>query len=55
MADWQSNIAYMRNQISMRCAVIGGKLDSCLDINPQELKLNVSPPGIGVITLDGNS
>ncbi|MBK7762187.1 MAG: CotH kinase family protein [Bacteroidetes bacterium] len=54
MADWQSNIAYMRNQISMRCAVIGGKLDSCLDINPQELKLNVSPPGIGVITLDGS-
>lgn len=54
MTDWQNNIAYMRNQISMRCAVIGGKLDSCLDINPQLLKLNVSPPGTGVITLDGS-
>lgn len=53
MADWQSNITYMRNQISSRCAVITTKIDSCLNINPQELALNVSPPNSGVISLDG--
>lgn len=54
LADWNDNILYMRNQIAMRCQVVGQKLDSCMDLNPQLLKLNVVPAGAGVITLDGS-
>lgn len=53
VTDWNNNITYMRNQISNRCQVIGTKLDSCMDLNPQVLKLNVSPSGAGVIAMDG--
>jgi gliding motility-associated-like protein len=55
MAGWQANCTAMRTFITNRCAVIGTKLDSCLDLNPQELKLNVSPPGSGTIALDGST
>jgi gliding motility-associated-like protein len=55
MADWQGNIAYARNQIAMRCAVISGKLDTCLNLYPQELILNVDPPNSGTIALDGST
>jgi gliding motility-associated-like protein len=54
MAGWQANCAQMRTYIQNRCAVIGQKLDSCLDLNPQELKLNVVPSGVGTIALDGS-
>ena len=53
MAGWQTNCAQMRTFITSRCAVIGEKLDSCLDLNPQQLKLNVQPAGVGNIALDG--
>jgi hypothetical protein len=55
LAGWQANCDSMRSFIINRCAVIGTKLDSCLDLNPQELKLNVSPPGSGTIALNGNT
>jgi gliding motility-associated-like protein len=54
LANWQANCASMRTFLVNRCAVIGTKLDSCLDLNPQELKLNVSPPGSGTVALDGS-
>ncbi len=54
MADWQANCTQMRTYIINRCGVIGQKLDSCLDLNPQELKLNVSPSGVGNVALDGD-
>jgi gliding motility-associated-like protein len=54
MANWQANCAQMRTYIVNRCAVIEQKLDSCLDLNPQELKLNVVPSGVGNIALDGS-
>ncbi|HOZ52109.1 MAG TPA: CotH kinase family protein, partial [Chitinophagaceae bacterium] len=53
MADWQNNIAYMRNQITNRCLVVTGKIDSCYDLNPITLSLNVMPPNSGTIELDG--
>jgi gliding motility-associated-like protein len=53
MAGWQASCASMRTFITSRCAVIGGKLDTCLDLNPQRLQLNVMPPGSGTIALDG--
>ncbi|MBL7765705.1 MAG: CotH kinase family protein [Chitinophagaceae bacterium] len=54
MAGWQANCTQMRTFLQNRCAVIGTKLDSCMDLNPQQLKLNVSPPNSGTITLDGS-
>ncbi|MCC7028684.1 MAG: CotH kinase family protein [Chitinophagaceae bacterium] len=54
MADWQANCTQMRTYITNRCAVIEGKLDTCLDLNPQQLKLNVVPAGVGNIALDNN-
>lgn len=53
-ADWTTNWNYLRSQIQSRCTMIGGKLDSCMDLNPQTLKLNVSPTNAGNIALDGN-
>lgn len=54
LANWQANVDSVRAFIKARCAVISSKLDTCLDLNPQELKLNVSPPGSGTIALDGD-
>ena len=54
LTDWNNNCDYMRSQISNRCAIIGTKLDSCMDLNPQQLKLNVMPPNSGTIALDGS-
>ncbi|MBP6623799.1 MAG: CotH kinase family protein [Chitinophagaceae bacterium] len=55
VTDWDNNIQYMRNQIAMRCQVVGGKLDSCFGLDPQMLKLNVFPTGSGTIALDGTT
>lgn len=54
LAGWQSNCTQARNFIINRCAVINGKLDTCLDLDPQMLKLNVEPPGVGNIAIDGS-
>lgn len=53
MADWESNVAYMRNQIVNRCAVVTGKIDTCYGLDPQNLSLNVVPTNSGNIQLDG--
>jgi len=50
---WQANIQYMRGQILGRCQVIAQKLDSCMDLNPQQLALNVVPAGAGTIKMGG--
>ncbi len=55
MADWNLNVVEMRTFLQNRCAVIGQKLDSCLQLNPQNLKLNVSPPNSGTIALDNET
>jgi gliding motility-associated-like protein len=54
LANWQANVDSVRSFLQARCTVINSKLDTCLDLNPQELKLNVSPPGSGTIALDGD-
>ncbi len=53
-ADWQTNVAQSRSFLVSRCGVIGQKLDSCMSLNPQRLKLNVSPTNSGIIALDGS-
>lgn len=52
MAQWQANVAHMRQQLEHRCLVLSQKLDSCMDFNPQRLKVNVYPPGAGTVQLD---
>ncbi len=54
-ATWQNNIQYMRNQILGRCQVIAQKLDSCMDLNPQEIAFNVFPANGGTIQMNGNT
>jgi gliding motility-associated-like protein len=51
--DWQTQCAGMRTFISTRCAFIAAALDTCLELYPQKLKLNVSPANVGNIKLDG--
>jgi gliding motility-associated-like protein len=55
MAGWQKNIDSMQAQITGRCQVIAASLadTSCFGLNPQKLKLNVSPIGKGTIDLNG--
>lgn len=52
MAEWEANVAHMRQQLEHRCTVLSQKLDSCMDLNPQRLKVNVSPAGAGTVQLD---
>lgn len=52
--QWQANVLYARNQIVGRCAVITGKIDSCLDLQMRNLKWAVYPPNIGEIDMDGS-
>lgn len=54
LADWQANVAVARTFITNRCAVISQKLDSCMQLKPRELKLNVSPANSGIVALDGS-
>ncbi len=51
-ADWQANCTAMRAWITQRCAVIGPALDTCLELNPVQLKLNVFPANAGNIKLN---
>lgn len=53
-ANWQANVASMRSFLQSRCAVIAQKLDSCMQLNPQPLKLNVFPANSGTIAMDGS-
>jgi gliding motility-associated-like protein len=53
ITDWNTQVDTMRSWLQQRCAFILQGLDTCYDINPQELKLNVMPVGKGQITLDG--
>lgn len=52
MTQWQANVTHMRQQLEHRCLVMSQKLDSCMDLNPQRLKVNVSPAGAGTVQLD---
>lgn len=52
LANWNTNVAAMRTWITSRCGFIAAALDTCLDLNPQLLKLNVSPPNSGNIRMD---
>lgn len=56
IANWNTNVTAMRNWIISRCNVIGAALadSGCLDLNTQTLKLNVSPPNSGVVSLNGS-
>lgn len=54
-AQWQNNVQYARNQIVGRCAVITGKIDTCLDLQMRNLKWNVFPANIGKIELDAST
>jgi len=50
--QWQANVAHMRQQLEYRCLAMAQKLDSCMDFNPQRLKVNVVPAGAGTVQLD---
>ncbi|MBL7774124.1 MAG: CotH kinase family protein [Chitinophagaceae bacterium] len=53
MADFNQQVDSMRSWLLQRCSFIAQGIDTCYDLNPQLLKLNVSPPNTGVIALDG--
>ncbi len=54
-STWQSNLAFLRTQILGRCQVIAQKLDSCMQLNPQKLFLNVQPAGSGTVSINGTT
>jgi gliding motility-associated-like protein len=56
IAGWNAEIAHLQAQITGRCNFIAGALadTNCFGLNPQVLKLNVDPPNIGNITLNGD-
>ncbi len=53
--DWQTNVTDIRTWITTRCSVMGQKLDSCMDLNPQRLVVNAYPPGVAEVALDGKT
>lgn len=54
-ATWQSNVQLARSFIMSRCQVIAQKLDSCMDLNPQQISFNVMPPNSGTIAMNGST
>jgi gliding motility-associated-like protein len=52
-AQWQANILTARQFLIDRCALIQGKLDTCLDLQMANLKWAVSPAGVGDIDMNG--
>ena len=53
--QWQTNVNTFRNNLLGRCAVIVAGLDTCLDLKPQYLSVNVQPAGAGSVKLDANT
>jgi len=53
-AGWKANVQEVRDFVNLRCAVIGDKLDSCMELKPVKLQLNVEPPNTGIVSLDGS-
>ena len=54
LAQWQANILTSRQFIVDRCALIAGKIDTCLDLQMANLKWAVSPVGVGEIDMDSD-
>lgn len=56
MAQWQSNIQYMKDQITGRCAVINTGITDCYNVTgPFPVVVEVSPAGSGNVVLNGNN
>ncbi len=54
-SQWQTNVLYLRNQISGRCAVYNNAFDSCYSVTgPFHLAVDVYPPNAGTVTI-GNT
>jgi gliding motility-associated-like protein len=54
-SQWQTNVQYLRNQISGRCAVYNQAFDTCYTVNgPYHLAVDVYPHGAGTVTI-GNT
>jgi gliding motility-associated-like protein len=50
--QWQQNVQYLRNQISGRCAVFSGGVDSCYNVTgPYPVVVNVSPACAGTVNV----
>lgn len=49
---WLNNVQFVRNQIIGRCSVIAQKLDSCMDLNPQQIAFTVVPDTAGTIAMN---
>ncbi len=52
---WLNNVNYLKNQIWGRCGIIAEALDSCMDLYPQRLTVKVSPPGMGMVSMNDNT
>ncbi len=51
--QWQQNVQYLRNQITGRCAFIGGAMDTCYHVTgPYPLVVNTFPANSGTVTVN---
>lgn len=52
MAQWNANLDTMENRIMQRCSYIEATIDSCYDVKPKQLIVDVDPPGAGNVKLN---
>src|SRR5207248_1389686 len=54
-SQWQTNVQYLRNQITGRCAMYNNAFDSCYSVSgPYHLAVDVYPSNAGTVTV-GNT
>jgi len=56
MAGWQSNLAFLRNEIDGRCSVINQGIVDCYQVDgPHRISFHVDPPASGFITFNNQT
>jgi gliding motility-associated-like protein len=56
MGGWQSNLAFLRNEIDGRCSVINQGIVDCYNVDgPHRISFHVDPPGSGLITFNNQT
>ncbi|MEO5673366.1 MAG: CotH kinase family protein, partial [Chitinophagales bacterium] len=53
MSDWETNVDYLQNFITQRCAFIDSGIVNCYDVTgPYDLTVSVYPAGVGDVTVN---
>lgn len=52
ISEWNTNMNNLESKIQSRCAQIESKISSCYSVTPKAIKVDVDPPGAGIVKLN---